>query len=93
MGFANTWFFNSVLTESAGVAVTITSTQNSIDGSQAAEIAGNVAIAARGSVTVPRAFCFSQPTQHVLQSTWRGTDANGRAIVVTSPVVTLLARP
>ena len=92
-GVPNTWFFTTVLTETSGVAVSITSTVNSRDGSPQPAIAGNIAIAARGSATLNRRFCFLQPTQHVLQSTFSGTDANGHAISVTAPVVILLAKP
>jgi len=89
----NTWFFSTTLTETNGVAVSITSTVNSRDGSPQPSIAGNIAIAARGSVTLNRRFCFLQPTQHVLQSIFSGTDANGHAISVTAPAVVLLAKP
>ena len=89
----NTWFFTTTLTETGGVGVSITSTVNSLDGSPQVPIAGNIAIAARGSVTLNRRYCFLQPTQHVVQSTFSGTDANGHAISVTAPVVILLAKP
>jgi hypothetical protein len=89
----NTWFFTTTLTETNGVAVSISSTVNSLDGSPQPSVAGNLAIAARGSVTLNRRFCFLQPTQHIVQSTFSGTDANGHAISVTAPVVMLLAKP
>jgi len=81
------------LTETAGVAVTVTTTTNVVDGSQQPDLTGSIAIAARGSASLNRQFCFGTATQHTVQSTFRGTDANGQAIVLISPVVTLQAKP
>jgi hypothetical protein len=89
----NTWFFTTVLTETNGVAVSITSTVNSLDGSAQPAVSGNISIGARGAFTLNRRFCFLQPTQHTVQSTFSGTDANGHAVTVTAPVITLLAKP
>lgn len=91
VGFANTWFYTTVLTETAGTAVNVTTTTNIIDGNQQIDLTGSIAINARGSATVPRQFCFGPATPHTIQATFRGTDANGQAVVASSPVVTLLA--
>lgn len=58
VGFANTWFYTTVSTETAGTAVNVTTTTNIIDGNQQIDLTGSLAINARGSATVPRQFCF-----------------------------------
>ena len=92
VGVANTWFFATTLTETAGASVSITSSVNTNDGLVRPAFTENIAVPSKGSVTLNRGFCFNQPTQHTVQSTFTGTDASGHAITVISPTVTLLAR-
>ena len=92
-GFANTWFFNTVLTETAGVSVSLTSTVNFFDGAERPAIVSNIVINAHGTATLNRQFCFVAPTQHTVQATFTGTDANGHLVTVTTPIVTLTAKP
>ena len=91
-GFANTWFFNTVLAETAGVAVNLTSQVNVLDGAERPAVISNILVSARGTTTLNRAFCFVGANQHTVQSTFTGNDANGHSITVATPIVTLSAR-
>ena len=90
----NNWNYNTILTETGGSVVTVTSTINVVDGNTAPEIQGNFQIPARGSVTRGRQFCFqgSASERHTIQTTWRGTDAGGRPVSVSGAVVVLSGR-
>ena len=91
-GFANTWFFNTVLTETTGVAVTLTSQVNVLDGAERPAVISSILVSARGTTTLNRQFCFAGANQHTVQSTFTGNDANGHSITVATPIVTLSAR-
>jgi hypothetical protein len=92
-GVANTWFYTQTLTETASVSVTITSIVDRIDG----VIINNVtnrsdALRPRGALTYGYRWCFTDGNSRTVQSTFSGLDANGHAISVTGPAVTLQAR-
>ena len=92
-GATNTWFFNATFTETAGVGVTLTAVSNVIDNVLMPDVANNIVVPAMGTTTFNRQFCNTSPGQHVVQSTYRGTDANGRAVTFVAPTTILLARP
>lgn len=92
-GVANTWYWDDVFTETAGVAVTLTSRTPVRDGVQQQDVAIAISVPARGSFTNRMVFCGPTATQHVVQNTFHGTDANGHSITAVGPTLTLLAKP
>ncbi len=93
LGFANSWRFTATLTETGGVAVTITSVVATLDGVAQPPVAVSIAVAARGSNALPLEVCFPAATQHTLVQALSGVDSQGRAVTFTGGTVTLAARP
>jgi hypothetical protein len=88
----NTWFYDQVLKEVGGVAVTVTQRVDSFDGASAASTNPGLRIAANASTTIRTRWCSVSASAHTAQSNFSGTDANGKAWNLTGPVVRLLAR-
>jgi len=88
----NTWFYDQVLREVGGVAVTVTQRVDSFDGVAGSATNPGLRIAANGSITVRTRWCSVSAAAHTAQSNFSGTDANGRAWSLNGPVVRLLAR-
>ena len=88
----NTWFYDQVLREVGGVAVTVTERVDSFDGAVTSRSTPSVQIPANGSTTLRTRWCSSSSAAHTAQSNFGGTDANGRRWTVTGPTVRLLAR-
>ena len=88
----NTWFYDQVLRETGGVAVTITERVDSFDGAVATRSNPGLRISANGSTTIRTRWCSSSASAHTAQTTFNGTDANGRSWSVTGPLVRLQAR-
>jgi len=88
----NTWFYDQVLKETGGVAVTVTRRVDTFDGAAGSAINPNLRIAANGSTTVRTRWCSVSASAHTAQSTFSGTDANGRSWSATGPVVRLQAK-
>jgi len=92
-GSANTWYWDEVFVETAGVAVSLTSRTPVRDGVQQADVAVSISVPARGSYTNHMVFCFPTSAQHAVQNTLHGVDANGHTVTVIGPTITLLAKP
>jgi hypothetical protein len=88
----NTWFYDQVLRETGGVAVTITRRVDTFDGAAGSATNPNLRIAANGSTTIRTRWCSVSSSAHTAQSTFSGTDANGKSWSVTGPLVRLQAR-
>lgn len=88
----NTWFYDQVLREVGGVAVTVTERVDSFDGVVTSRSNPSLRIAANGSTTIRTRWCSSSPAAHTAQTTFTGTDANGRSWTIAGPTVRLLAR-
>ena len=88
----NTWFYDQVLRESGGVAVTVTRRVDTFDGAAGSATNPNLRIAANGSTTVRTRWCSVAATAHTAQTTFSGTDANGKAWTVTAPLVRMSAK-
>jgi hypothetical protein len=89
----NVWRFSAVFTESAGTGVSLTSVSNVVDGVSQPALTIALSIPALGSGTLLRELCFTAATQHTLQSTFTGTDEEGRSVSFSGPQVTLSAQP
>jgi hypothetical protein len=88
----NTWFYDQMLRETGGVAVTITRRVDTFDGAAGSATSPNLRIAANGSTTIRTRWCSVSSSAHTAQSTFSGTDANGKAWSVTGPLVRLQAK-
>jgi hypothetical protein len=88
----NTWFYDQVLKEVGGVAVTVTQRADSFDGASSAPTNPGLRIPANGSTTIRTRWCSVSASAHTAQSNFSGTDANGKAWSITGPVVRLLAK-
>ena len=88
----NTWFYDQVLRETGGVAVTVTERVDSFDGAVTARSNPGLRIPANGSTTIRTRWCSSSSAAHTAQTNFNGTDANGRVWSVTGTTVRLLAR-
>ena len=89
---SNTWFYDQVLRETGGVSVTVTRRVDTFDGAAGSATNPNLRIAANGSTTVHTRWCSVSSSAHTAQTTFSGTDANGKAWTVTGPVVRLNAK-
>jgi hypothetical protein len=91
-GYENTWFYDQVLQEFAGTETTFTSRIDYFDGKTANNIQGlNIVVPARGTHAIRTRWCSGAGTAHTAQSQFTGTDANGNAVTVISPVAQLMA--
>jgi hypothetical protein len=88
----NTWFYDQVLRETGGVAVTVTRRIDTFDGVAGSATSPNLRIAANGSTNISTRWCSVSSAAHTAQSSFSGTDANGKAWSVTGPVVRLSAK-
>jgi len=88
----NTWFYDQILKETGGVAVTVTRRVDTFDGAAGAATNPNLRIAANGSTTIRTRWCSVSAAAHTAQSSFSGTDANGKAWSVTGPLVRLNAK-
>ena len=88
----NTWFYDQVLRETGGVAVTVTERVDSFDGAVTSRTNPGIRIGANGTTTIRTRWCSSLASAHTAQTSFSGTDANGRTWSVTGPTVRLLAK-
>ena len=88
----NTWFYDQVLRETGGVAVTVTRRVDTFDGAAGSATNPNLRIAANGSTSIRTRWCSVSSAAHTAQSSFSGTDANGKTWSVTGPLVRLQAK-
>jgi hypothetical protein len=89
---ANTWFYEQVLRETGGVAITVTERVDSFDGAVTSRTNPGIQIAANGSTTIRTRWCSASASAHTAQTNFAGTDAGGRSWSVTGPTVRLNAK-
>lgn len=91
-GYANTWFYDQILTEFAGTDVKFTSRLDTFDDKPANNITGlSITVPARGTTALKTRWCSGAGVAHTAQTTLRGTDAQGNSIEVIGPVAHLMA--
>jgi hypothetical protein len=88
-GVRYTWFYDQVLRETGGVALTLTNRIDLFDDRETNNLAVNITVPANGSTTVRSRWCSSTRAAHSSQTRWTGTDAAGRSISVLGPRVIL----
>jgi hypothetical protein len=91
-GVRNTWFYDHVFEETAGSEVTFRSRIDTFDGVVVNNLSGlTIVVPARGSYTLRTRWCSGNAAEHRAQSSFSGTDANGRAVSISGPTVRLMA--
>lgn len=86
----NTWFYDQMLRETGGVAVTFTSRIDKFDGRVVNSPTGlNLAVPANGNLTIPTKWCSGAAVAHTAQTTFIGADEKGNAITIEGPVANL----
>jgi hypothetical protein len=88
-GVRFTWFYDQVLQETGGVALTLTNRIDLFDDRETNNLGVNIVVPANGSTTVRSRWCSSTRAAHSSQTRWTGTDAAGRSISVLGPRVIL----
>jgi hypothetical protein len=88
----NTWFYDQVLREVGGAAVTVTERVDSFDGAVTSRSNPSLQISANASTTLRTRWCSTSGAAHTAQTTFSGTDANGRSWSLAGPTVRLMAR-
>jgi hypothetical protein len=91
-GRPNTWFYDQVLREVGGAAVTVTERVDTFDGAVTSRTNPGLRIAANGTTTLRTRWCSSSAAAHTAQTTFSGTDASGRTWTLAGPTVRLQAR-
>ncbi len=79
-GSPNTWFYDQVFTETAGVAVKFTNRTDSFDGRVTNNGAADISVPAKGSVTIKSRWCSAASVSHTAKTTFSGADTNGHTI-------------
>jgi len=89
---ANTWFYEQVLRETGGMAITVTGRVDSFDGVETSRTNPGIQIAANGSTTIRTRWCSATASAHTAQTNFTGTDAGGKTWSVTGTTVRLQAK-
>jgi hypothetical protein len=90
--FTNTWFYDTVLQETAGVNVTFTSRIDLFDGKVANNLSGfALAVGPHETVVLHTRWCSGASTAHAAQSIFGGVDANGNTVSAQGQVAQLMA--
>jgi hypothetical protein len=88
----NTWYYELTLKESGGAPVTFNAQIDAFDGFVVNNLTGiKVEVPANGEVKLNPRWCSSTSSKHTAQHTFSGTDANGNAVNLQSPLINLMA--
>jgi hypothetical protein len=87
----NTWFYEVILEETGGVAVTFHTQLDAFDGSVNTRTNMNIVVPAKGTTTLTPRWCSSESRRHTARHSFTGADANGLAVNIQGPEVSLLA--
>jgi hypothetical protein len=90
--FTNTWFYDTVLQETAGVNVTFTSRIDLFDGKVANNLTGlNITLGPHDTVVLHTRWCSGASTAHSAQSIFGGVDGNGNLVSAQGQIAQLMA--
>jgi hypothetical protein len=90
--YTNTWFYDTVLHETAGVNVTFTSRIDLFDGKVANNLTGlNIALGPHDTVVLHTRWCSGASSAHSAQSIFGGVDGNGNLVSAQGQVAQLMA--
>jgi hypothetical protein len=91
--YAFTWFYDTVLQETAGSEVRFTSRIDTFDDKTANNLQGlNIVLGPHSSLTLHTRWCSGSSTAHTTQSSFTGVDASGNAVSAMGPAVRLMAK-
>jgi hypothetical protein len=91
-GFSNTWFYDTVLQETAGVNVTFTSRIDLFDGKVANNLSGfALVLGPHETVVLHTRWCSGTSAAHAAQSIFGGVDGNGNIVSAQGQVAQLTA--
>jgi hypothetical protein len=90
-GITNSWFYTETFSESRGVNVRITQRVDRLDGMLFKQGTVDYAVPGNGSLNISVSWCLTPDATRTMQTTFTGTDANGNAVSVPGPAVTLLS--
>jgi hypothetical protein len=89
-GYAFTWFYDTVLTETAGGNVTFTSRVDMFDGKVANNLTGlKIVLGPHDTVVLHTRWCSGASTTHAAQSNFGGVDGSGSAVTAQGQVAQL----
>ncbi len=91
-GSTNTWFYEQVFTETAGVAVHFTARTDMFDGRVTNNGSADINVPANGTTTIKSRWCSAQGVAHTARSTFTGTDGNGHPVTASGGEVQLQSR-
>ena len=88
----NTWYYELTLKETGGAPVTFTAQIDALDGFVVNNLSGiKVTVPANGEAKLNPRWCSATSGKHTAQHTFTGTDSNGNAVNLQSPLVNLMA--
>jgi hypothetical protein len=88
----NTWRYELTLKESGGAPVTFNAQIDAFDGFVVNNLTGiKISVPANGEVKLNPRWCSSTSSKHTSQHTFSGTDSNGNAINLQTPLINLMA--
>ena len=91
-GSPNTWFYDQIFTETAGVAVRFTARTDMFDGRVTNNGSADINVPARGTTTIRSRWCSASSVSHTARSTFTGTDANNNPITASGGEVQLRSK-
>jgi len=90
--YTNTWFYDTVLHETAGGSVTFTTRIDLFDAKLANNLTGlNIVLGPHDTVVLHTRWCSGSPNGHSAQSIFGGTDGTGNAVSAQGQVAQLMA--
>jgi hypothetical protein len=89
-GVKFTWFYEQILEETNGVAITFSDRQDFFDGRAVNTITNaGIQVPARGRISIRSRWCSSTGTAHTAQTNFSGRDAGGNVLAVNGPQANL----
>lgn len=88
----NTWYYELTLKESGGAPVTFNAQIDAFDGFVVNNLTGiKLVVPANGELKLNPRWCSSTSSKHTAQHTFSGTDSNGNAVNLQTPLINLMA--
>src|SRR5205823_11217545 len=90
-GHPYTWYYDQVLINDTGLAITFAQRENFFDGRFTSMNPEVISIRANGAVTIHTRWCSGYAKPNYTQTRYTGRDENGNPVVISGPWVRLLA--
>ena len=88
----NTWYYELTLKENGGAPVTFNAQIDAFDGFVVNNQTGiKLTVPANGELKLTPRWCSSTSAKHTAQHTFSGTDSNGNAVNLQTPLINLMA--